>query len=136
MLNWIVWNRTVYMYKMDLAFNNLQWLICHKTKPNQTIVHRGLNGNQWEQDGDFIFWRWKFLTNWPTYSNSRIILVIWLKPSNESRGLRLIPTLTVVHQTDWLLFFSISKLTWMLHNTSKINLTDFFCNNLNDSKFP
>ena len=22
------------MYKMDLALNNLQWLICHKTKPN------------------------------------------------------------------------------------------------------
>ena len=34
MLNWIVWNRTVYMYKNDLALNNLQWLICHKTKPN------------------------------------------------------------------------------------------------------
>ena len=24
------------MYKHDLASNNLQWLICHKTKPNQT----------------------------------------------------------------------------------------------------
>ena len=24
------------MYKEDLALNNLQWLICHKTKPNQT----------------------------------------------------------------------------------------------------
>ena len=23
------------MYKEDLALNNLQWLICHKTKPNQ-----------------------------------------------------------------------------------------------------
>ena len=23
------------MYKMDLALNNLQWLISHKTKPNQ-----------------------------------------------------------------------------------------------------
>ena len=22
------------MYKKDLALNNLQWLICHKTKPN------------------------------------------------------------------------------------------------------
>ena len=26
----------IYMYKEDLALNNLQWLICHKTKPNQT----------------------------------------------------------------------------------------------------
>ena len=25
----------IYMYKEDLAFNNLQWLICHKIKPNQ-----------------------------------------------------------------------------------------------------
>ena len=24
------------MSKQDLALNNLQWLICHKTKPNQT----------------------------------------------------------------------------------------------------
>ena len=26
------------MYKDDLALNNLQWLICHKTKPNLTFV--------------------------------------------------------------------------------------------------
>ena len=26
----------IYMYKLDLALNNLQWLICHKTRPNQT----------------------------------------------------------------------------------------------------
>ena len=24
------------MYQEDLALNNLQWLICNKTKPNQT----------------------------------------------------------------------------------------------------
>ena len=24
------------MYKEDLALNNLQWLICHKTQSNQT----------------------------------------------------------------------------------------------------
>ena len=24
------------MYEMDLVLNNLPWLICHKTKPNQT----------------------------------------------------------------------------------------------------
>ena len=32
MLNWIVWNRTIWI-KMDLALNNLQRLICHKTQP-------------------------------------------------------------------------------------------------------
>ena len=25
------------MYELDLALNNLQWLICHKTKPNQIL---------------------------------------------------------------------------------------------------
>ena len=55
-LNSLAWNRTVLnsncvlmlteffeiklfiCMKMDLALNNLQWLICHKTKPNQTII--------------------------------------------------------------------------------------------------
>ena len=37
MLNLTVFNRTDYLHKMDLALNNLQRLICHKTnKPNQT----------------------------------------------------------------------------------------------------
>ena len=34
MLNWIVWNRTIFI-KMDLALNNLQRLICHKNPNNQ-----------------------------------------------------------------------------------------------------
>ena len=37
MLNWIVWNGTVYLYKMDLALNNLQRLICHKIQTNKQI---------------------------------------------------------------------------------------------------
>ena len=28
---------SIYMYKKDLALNNLQWLICHKTKSNQIL---------------------------------------------------------------------------------------------------
>ena len=28
----------MHMYKDDLALNNLQWLICRKTKPNQTLL--------------------------------------------------------------------------------------------------
>ena len=35
-LNWIVWNRTVYMYKNGFGIYNLQRLICHRIKPNQT----------------------------------------------------------------------------------------------------
>ena len=27
----------IYMYKKDKVLNNLQWLICHKTQPNQII---------------------------------------------------------------------------------------------------
>ena len=26
------------MYKKDLALNNLQWLVCHKTKPNSYLI--------------------------------------------------------------------------------------------------
>ena len=28
------------MYKMDLALNNVQWLMCPKTKPNQIGIDR------------------------------------------------------------------------------------------------
>ena len=34
MPNWIAWNGTLYMYKNGFGINNLQWLMCHKTKPN------------------------------------------------------------------------------------------------------
>ena len=33
----------VYMYKKDMALNNLQWLICHK--PNQT--KSPARGDEW-----------------------------------------------------------------------------------------
>ena len=39
MLNWVVWNRTVYMYKEDLTLNNLPWLVCHKIKSNQIQLY-------------------------------------------------------------------------------------------------
>ena len=37
-LDWIVWNWTVYMYKKGFGINNLKWLMCHKTKLNLTKV--------------------------------------------------------------------------------------------------
>ena len=46
MLNWTVSNRTVYLYKMDVALNNLQWLICYKTQTNQptnNLTKKGIN---------------------------------------------------------------------------------------------
>ena len=56
------------MYKMDLAINNLQWLICHKTKTKQnqlkTVIEWKILRSDWIvseiavnktiQDG--IFW--------------------------------------------------------------------------------
>ena len=41
-LQWLICHKTqpnqiLYMDKEDLALNNLQWLICHKTQPNQII---------------------------------------------------------------------------------------------------
>ena len=59
MLNWIAWNRTVYRYKIDLVLNNLQWLICHKTKPNQTKL--------------MIMWFQAFLSN----TNNYMVLSKW-----------------------------------------------------------
>ena len=32
----MVWNRAVHMYKNGFALNDLRWLICPETKPNQT----------------------------------------------------------------------------------------------------
>ena len=49
MLNWIVWNRTI-IIKMDLALNNLQSTICHKTqKTNQPSMlwHNGWHSFLW-----------------------------------------------------------------------------------------
>ena len=35
------------MYKEDLALSNPQWLICHKTKPNQIIYSIYMNKEDW-----------------------------------------------------------------------------------------
>ena len=40
---------SIYIYKGDVLLNNQQWLICHKTIPNQTksYVLLTLNNQQW-----------------------------------------------------------------------------------------
>ena len=40
----------IYMYKEDLALNNLQWLICHKIKPNQTKPNPMYLVNMYKED--------------------------------------------------------------------------------------
>ena len=42
----------IYVYKEDLALNNLQWLICYKIKPN-TFMEFGYS-HVWQQKGLFV----------------------------------------------------------------------------------
>ena len=46
------WWWWMYMYKPDLALNNLKWLICHKTKPN----HLGYCLRKWNWQPEFKSW--------------------------------------------------------------------------------
>ena len=55
MLNLTVFNRTDYLHKMDLALNNLQRLICHKTKqtkPNIILTNLYLWGKLYHNESD------------------------------------------------------------------------------------
>ena len=42
----------LYIYKKDLALNYLQWLICHKTKPDQSNLK---SCTLWQKSGFFFF---------------------------------------------------------------------------------
>ena len=44
----------VCMYKQDLALNNLQELICHKTQPNQTKAVINTTGVIWNNYGCLV----------------------------------------------------------------------------------
>ena len=56
------------MYKEDKALNNLQWLICHKTKPINSVyiyIYIYIHTHQYEHlydiplnsvGGDIVFW--------------------------------------------------------------------------------
>ena len=37
--------------KMDLTLNNLEWLMCHKTRPNQTVMTPLSLFNSWDKIG-------------------------------------------------------------------------------------
>ena len=51
MLNWIDLNRTDYSQKMDLALNNLQRLICHKTQQRKPIQTQGFTAIPYDTTG-------------------------------------------------------------------------------------
>ena len=74
---------------MDFALNNLQWLICHKTKPNQTkpslslvaftkttgpIIHNYLHITCWEGRKD------RFIHFSMTLANSFVQNLNWGRP--------------------------------------------------------
>ena len=48
----------IYMYKEDLSLDNLQWLVGHKTKPNQTNISYETRLN------------WKICMTWSFCSNT------------------------------------------------------------------
>ena len=53
MLNWIIWNRTIFI-KIDLALNNLQRLIWHKTQATNQQTNQPTNQtrsqNKWDSE--------------------------------------------------------------------------------------
>ena len=51
----------IYMYKPDLALNNLEWLICHQTKSNQTKLIFHIELEIYRQDR---FKKLSLLTKW------------------------------------------------------------------------
>ena len=81
MLNWIVWNRTI-LIKMDLALNNLQRLICHKTQTtNQpTIIYvdkfAGRKLAYWVLSTCMAI-QFRNLEKWPTSNNKWPSLYIY-----------------------------------------------------------
>ena len=71
-LNWIVWNRTVYIYIIDLALNNLQWLKYHKTKPNPP----------WRSDQVLIIKRICHAANFTIPQNHNLMKRYWIPESS------------------------------------------------------
>ena len=72
MLNWIVWNRTIFI-KMDLALNNLQRLICHKTQiTNQSLIYTQLNGSKYYNSVKHQSFVYTQLNNQMSVSNNSI----------------------------------------------------------------
>ena len=73
----------IYMYKPDVALNNLQWLICHKTKLNQSVDYNVL----WSRGG----WNDNTTQKWVIKNilkeNSAYINDSWEKPLYSLTGM-------------------------------------------------
>ena len=71
----------IYMYKQDLALNNLQWLICHE-KNNQSKPKRNLPENVL-QDTNYLFGLVWFGLVLVTFFNDMLIFVGYLMPTRS-----------------------------------------------------
>ena len=52
MLNWIVWNEVLIIIKMNLALNNLQSLLCHKTNTNKYTLNATVKSQKYNLVSD------------------------------------------------------------------------------------
>ena len=58
-----------YMDKLDLALNNLQWLICHKTQSNPNLTQ----GHLCEAKHEQLFFRiWSWFANSISYNDTNV----------------------------------------------------------------
>ena len=63
LLNWIVWNRTIFI-KMDLALNKLQWLICHITQTtNQPKCYYWINQDKDSSLSESLYYNYFYFSN-------------------------------------------------------------------------
>ena len=65
----------IYMYEKDLALNNLQWLIYHKTKRNQTSTEP-TTIYIWARFFNILAWKSPELVDMPLKSLNRSIIYI------------------------------------------------------------
>ena len=78
MLNWIVWNGTIFI-EMDLAWNKLQRLICHKTQTNNQPTNLILASLA-------LTMPWKGIENGKFYDNINQILTLYKTLRAQSVG--------------------------------------------------
>ena len=78
----------IYLYKKDLTLNKLQWLICHKTKPNQTkpdSIDRLNDGGSCLDDATHTRWKWELDVLWTPIKDDRFLYSLSLSGWNTRR---------------------------------------------------
>ena len=118
MLNWIVWNRTVFCIKMDFSLNSLQRLICGRTQITNQKHYKEHSQVCWDRKmtdeslqyvkiAQWVPWiwhktiwlRWR-LWEWRMRSPSPLSLLpgpLWLGEAASDRVL----SIGQIEQTNW-----------------------------------